>query len=285
MAVPPDAQDDRPPGPHPAGEGAASEFYDQMWRDWARLDAASPAGFHRRRLVAKWALDAAPRAQRILDVGCGEGGLLRELSRRFPDALLWGADLSEQALEDTRRSAPRTETFLLDLADPDFDVAHAERLQTHDLVTCCEVLEHLDDDVLALTRLGRLLRPGGTLITTVPGGRPTRFDTAIGHRRHYRPGELDAALRRAGLQPERIAAWGFPFHSAYRVAVRAASWLTLPSGSKPDARPAPGIGSTALGWAYRAIGRGLIPLFYLNLPRWGRQLLAVARRPAPRVHD
>src|SRR5262249_14251945 len=104
-ASPPRSQGRRPVSaagaPAPPPEEAA-EFYDAMWRRYAHLDAVSPAAFHRRRLVVELAARASPAPRRILDVGCGQGELLDELAARFPGSRITGADISAEALADSR---------------------------------------------------------------------------------------------------------------------------------------------------------------------------------------
>ncbi len=245
-----------------------------MWRTWGHLDASSPAAFHRRRLVAARAAEHGTSPGRILDVGCGQGELLAELGRTFPAAQLAGADVSLESLEQTRRTVGRADLFELDLGDPEALASRPERVGHYDLVVCSEVLEHLVDDRLAARHLAALLAPGGHLVATVPGGKPSRFDELIGHQRHYRPPELRALFERAGLTVERIDAWGFPFQSFYRTMVRVASRWSL--RRRADG---PGRANRGLGVAYAWSGALLRPLFYLNLSRWGEQLISVARAP------
>ena len=271
--------DPEPAPTEPGPRSEAAEFYDQMWRDCRHLDAASPAALHRRRLVVEWAREAAPTARRLIDVGCGEGALLRQLGEAFPNSERWGADVSQQALLDARLRDPGCQTVRLDLEDPEFSRRYEPHLASFDLVTCSEVLEHLKDDRMALEHLRDLLVPGGVLILTVPGGRPTRFDLSIGHRRHYDPVALEAALEEVGLCVHRVVAWGFPFHSLYRSLVRLASAAVAPSDGGAASGRAARLRSGLLGWGYRALGLVLTPLFYLNLPRRGQQVLALGRRP------
>jgi SAM-dependent methyltransferase len=248
------------------------DFYDSVWRTWGHLDAASPAAFHRRRLVVGQAARGRTSPERILDVGCGQGGLLRELGREFPSAHLAGADVSTESLEQTRQVVGGAELWQLDLGDPQALTARPEQLGRYDLVVCSEVLEHLEDAPLAVRHLAALLAPGGHLVVTVPGGKLSRFDELIGHQRHYRPGELGSLLERAGLTVETVIAWGFPFHSFYRSLVRVASrWSLGPRGGVP------GRAGRGLGLLYAWSGALLRPLFYANLSRWGEQLVAVAR--------
>lgn len=259
------------------GASDAGDFYDEVWDKYGHLDAVSPAAFHRRRVVTNLARQAAPRAGRILDIGCGRGELLCELARGRPGAALVGADVSERSLELSRRDNPSYEFLILDLERTDFRDAYAAQLETFDLITCCEVIEHIDDDRAAIDNLVALLAKGGHVIVTVPGGKMSRFDEIIGHRRHYRQRGLGALLDGAGLNVSAVQAWGFPFHNLYRTAVRVAARATMTRESTPSKKS--GRISKVLGGAYGWFGRALKPLFYLNASRWGEQLIAVARKP------
>jgi SAM-dependent methyltransferase len=81
---------------------------------------------------------------------------------------------------------------------------------TFDRVVTSEVLEHIQDDVTALSELVRVLRPGGTLAVTVPTWWPEKVNWMLsddyhapavtgGHVRIYSETELRAKLRAAGL--------------------------------------------------------------------------------------
>jgi 2-polyprenyl-3-methyl-5-hydroxy-6-metoxy-1,4-benzoquinol methylase len=248
-----------------------------MWERYGALDALSPASFHRRRLIRKLAIEFMPRAENIIDAGCGQGQLLVELRRALPGARLTGADVSAESRRQAALRCPEARISSLDLEGDGFDFDHEDLLSKFDLAVCSEVLEHLEHDRLAAARLARLLHPGGAAIVTVPGGKKSRFDELIGHRRHYTKRELRQVLESAGFRVERLVAWGFPFHNLYRSAVRVASRFAF----KPAAvgtEPAPPTSSLA-DRAYALSGRLLKPLYYANRPYWGEQLIAVVRRP------
>ncbi|MEO8905979.1 MAG: class I SAM-dependent methyltransferase [Polyangiaceae bacterium] len=255
-------------------------FYDKMWKDYGHLDAVSPAAFHRRRVIVQLAQRYAGRPGEILDVGCGQGELLRELAEALPGAEVHGADLSEQSLIDSRRRNPSFDLFELNLTHAHFVEQYAARLSAFDFLVCSEVLEHVPDHQLAARRLLELLRPSGVGIITVPGGKMSAFDKVIGHQRHYTPRVLEKLLTDAGFDVIEVLAWGFPFHSFYRTAVRIASGFAVPGESKSaqDAAANNGVVSSILGSAYGLFGKALKPLFYLNASRWGEQLIAVAKR-------
>jgi SAM-dependent methyltransferase len=262
-----------------SASGSAA-FYDAVWAEFGHLDRESPASFHRRRITRRLALTHASSARRVLDAGAGQGLLVRELSLHMPAAVVAGADVSTRSRAETARVNPDAPVYELDLQAPDFE-AQARALGRFDLVVCSEVLEHLPNDAEAVRRLGDLLEDGGRLIVTVPGGRMSRFDEAIGHLRHYDEDTLASVLRGAGLEIVECFAWGFPFQNLYRSAVRIASRVAFRRGSTRTPRRS--LLSDTMQAGYEMLGRVLVPLFYLNRPYCGEQLFAVAVRPRGRV--
>ncbi len=70
-----------------------------------------------------------------------------------------------------------------------------------DLVGLFEVLEHVPDDTGLLHELGRITRPGGRLVVSVPLRMDfyNAFDRWAGHVRRYEPDELLGKLAQAGF--------------------------------------------------------------------------------------
>jgi SAM-dependent methyltransferase len=79
----------------------------------------------------------------VLDVGCGDGRILRELSKRY---IVVGADFAAHSVREAGPKAIRASSAALPFPDQSFD-----------LVLCAEVLEHLPADVLQAT-LGEIER-------------------------------------------------------------------------------------------------------------------------------
>jgi len=258
----------------------AGEFYDDMWERYGHLDAASPAAFHRRRLVLELCVRHAAGARQVLDAGCGRGELLPELRLGFPSATLCASDVSAASVRETQRLNPNLEVLQMDLCVPDFERVYRQYLGRFELITCSEVVEHIPNDSLAVERVALLLAPRGTLVLTVPGGKMSRFDELIGHRRHYSSKRLRALAEHAQLEPLEVLAWGFPFQNLYRTAVRVASRLSMPKAGEPQGNGASSGRniSSLLGAGYSFFGRALKPLFYLNRNFWGEQMLLVARK-------
>jgi ubiquinone/menaquinone biosynthesis C-methylase UbiE len=108
---------------------------------------------------------AAPVAgQRVLEIGCGTGNVLRELVRRTPRGLdLAGIDPDPDALRRARRKADRAG------AGVDYRQGYAGDLPfgdaSVDIVLSSLMLHHLDEPGRdqALREAWRVLRPGGRL--------------------------------------------------------------------------------------------------------------------------
>jgi SAM-dependent methyltransferase len=131
-----------------------------------------------------------PRASRVVEVGCGDGALLAELSRRGYGESLTGFDISDAAIELARtRSIPRVErldTFdgrTLPAPDRSFDLG----LLSH-------VLEHVPDPAPLLRETARVAR---TVIVEVPLERNLSGRRAASRERSSEAGHLDALDRDA----------------------------------------------------------------------------------------
>jgi ubiquinone/menaquinone biosynthesis C-methylase UbiE len=127
-----------------------------------------------------------------LDLGCGTGLNLEHLER-YGRAV--GTDYSEEALRFCRERGHtllcKADAGALPFPDAQFHIA-----------TALDVIEHLDDDVVAFEELRRVLRPGGLLIVTVPAYAMlwTYWDDILGHRRRYTTRTMRDAAKRAGLR-------------------------------------------------------------------------------------
>ena len=108
-----------------------------------------------------------PAGSRVLEAGCGIGAQTVTLAEKSPGAEITSVDLSGTSLREAesrvRAAGIRNVSFMQ--ADI-YSLPFPDGLFDH--VFLCFVLEHLPDPVLALTRLSRVLSPGGT-ITAIEG--------------------------------------------------------------------------------------------------------------------
>lgn len=139
--------------------------------------------------------------QRILEIGCGIGSLI---SRLGPRELIHGVDVEEDVLRYTTerfKDRPECRFDLVDLSSAE----HAPDSLSHtqfDSILCVNVLEHIQDDLLALRRMEQLVVPGGHLALLVPA-HPALYgpyDELDGHYRRYSRSDLLSLIRHTQWQ-------------------------------------------------------------------------------------
>jgi SAM-dependent methyltransferase len=134
------------------------------------------------------------------------------LRARFPDADVQGIEISRQA----REAAPPELRQQIALGDV---LTLSMRLEkgTYDLIVCSEVLEHVEDPGAVLSAIRTLLKPGGTVLLTVPAGMShwSVQDEAAGHLRRFEFAEFADLLRKQGFAIDRQYGWGGPVGSLY----------------------------------------------------------------------
>lgn len=150
---------------------------------------------------------------RILDFGCGNGRFLEELRKRGWEVL--GVELSAAAADLAEGRGVRVVRGPID--------ASAFPEGSFDVVTLWHALEHLEDPLVTLTRLHRLLRSDGQLVVEVPNSASATF-RLLGadwepldiprHLQHFTPRTLERLLTKAGFRPTRrrdFHHWDFVF--------------------------------------------------------------------------
>lgn len=170
------------------------------------------------------------RRPALLDVGCGTGLFLQ---RRLEDCTGFGIDFSAEALgfcgrRNVQRVA-RADATRLPFADASFDV-----------VTAFDLIEHVADDHGVVAECWRVLRPGGTLLATVPA-HPllwSRHDVSLHHHRRYTRAKFEALFDPAGWHDERTSG-AFTLILPATALVRLARRLRPRGAAISDTQPTP----------------------------------------------
>jgi 2-polyprenyl-3-methyl-5-hydroxy-6-metoxy-1,4-benzoquinol methylase len=130
-----------------------------FWNDWNnRFRTRDIDEFMARQIAVavEWVGRLGIRAPRVLELGCGTGWLSGALAERC-GARVTGIDLSQEAVEQARRTFPHLEFHAGD--------ALTLRLEgPFDAVVSADVLAHIPDQQAVIDLMARLLRPGGTFV-------------------------------------------------------------------------------------------------------------------------
>jgi len=151
--------------------------------------------------VDEWLYDEVTPylGQRVLEVGCGLGNLLRHLNDR---ELFVGIDPDPATIERVRvdyAGQPNVRLYPLNICDPEI-----LKFKTYgfDTIVSLNVFEHIADDECALRNVRELLESGGNLVLIVPAHSWLygSIDSAIGHYRRYNKQLMNNKLRQAGFE-------------------------------------------------------------------------------------
>ncbi len=200
--------------------------------------------------------------KRVLEVGAGTGNLTHFLLGR---ELVFATDITPEATEVLARTFVGTGVKVenLDLTQEPASIWEERAVDT---IVCLNVLEHIEDDSSALSRLKRILVPGGYLIILVPAFRflYSNYDKSLGHFRRYTVKELERKLLSCGFRIVDLYHFNVPGVLGWLV-----NFKILRRHGVPETQ------LRIFDW--------LVPLFraekYLHLPV-GLSIVGVARKPA-----
>lgn len=140
----------------------------------------------------------------LLEIGYGSGALLLELAQRGFGCTGYEISPAARALA-AEVIRPEHNIVLTDNPEPGWRAAF-------DYILAFEVLEHIEDDLTALTEWTHWLKRGGQVICSVPAHRHrwTPNDDWAGHYRRYDRPDLAQLCEGAGLKIVHLDFYGFP---------------------------------------------------------------------------
>lgn len=183
--------------------------------------------YKRRRIAGLTAIEGELQAaDNILDLGCGNGSYLRDLTAICAPKRIAGADLTLAMLAEARgRIGSRTHLVQADAAALPFKPG------AWDLVICSHLLQLVSDLDQCVNEIALCLKPHGVLVTTLGDSAFGRVFSSI-----LEPNRLDR-LRQAVLGAQRPEPGDRPGDERYRAAFLAA-------GLVPESR----YGAFTVGW-------------------------------------
>ena len=143
-----------------------------------------------------------PSAWDFCEIGCGTGYVLKAISAENPHMALTGSEIYLSALDYAAKRVPHANLIQADICRFPFE-------SEFDLIGNFDVLEHIDNDVLALQNIHKALKDNGGLILTVPQHKWlwSPYDEMACHKRRYSSEELRAKIKDAGFKIIRITSF------------------------------------------------------------------------------
>ena len=134
----------------------------------------------------------------ILDIGCGTGRLAKTLLEKGYSVV--AIDNDWKAVEITKKKGVKA--VVLDVNDWKSD-------EKFDCIVLGDVIEHIEDDKLALRKVHAMLKANGCIVVNVPSYQFLfgKHDVALGHKRRYSDNELKTKLKESGFRIEYIRHW------------------------------------------------------------------------------
>ncbi|MBC7850071.1 MAG: class I SAM-dependent methyltransferase [Chitinophagaceae bacterium] len=203
--------------------------------------SSDPQGLHTLELLAaatrfnKWMYDTIRPfcTGHIFEVGSGLGNI----SRYFLDnkQQLTASDLRPEYCDHIKKQFEGN-PFLhavvsVDLVSKDFAEQYSPLLNQFDTVVALNVIEHIENDLLAIRNCSQLLKNGGRLIILVPAWQKlyNNMDRELGHFKRYTVPQISSVITTAGFDV---------VHQQYFNAAGMAGWFV--SGSLLKKKMIPG---------------------------------------------
>lgn len=171
--------------------------------------------------ILKQKSDRDVLGRKLLDVGCGGGYLCEEFAKTGFDVT--GIDPSQNTVKAARVHATHNRLCI------DYEEGRAEAIpfgdSSFDYVSCCDVLEHVDDVDKSISEITRVVKPGGlffydtinrtlvswlVVIKIAQDWKCTAWEAPNTHEwnRFVKPSELDSIMKANGLVMHEIKGIG-----------------------------------------------------------------------------
>jgi 2-polyprenyl-3-methyl-5-hydroxy-6-metoxy-1,4-benzoquinol methylase len=188
------------------------KFYNNLRKnEWSNTAKYGPSSNSRYRIMISL-LKKYNCEKPLLDIGCGIGVTLQQISKIFPDNL-FGSDFSSEAITLAKQNFPKAEYFNYDLMKSP-SIKYQYFFKT---VICSEVLEHVRNVDIAIKNISYLMKNDGYLIITVPylTKNWTSHDDFSGHLRRFEKNDLEDALIKNNFRIIENFSWGWLIYEFY----------------------------------------------------------------------
>lgn len=137
--------------------------------------------------------------KRVLDIGSGTGNMISFYINSCEKVVATEIFPAELEYISKRFESTNIECRLFDIAKSDISPL---KEYLFDTITCINVLEHIEDDIKAVSNMKDIIQTGGKIIILVPAMSKAygTMDKACGHYRRYDKGDLQKTANQLGLK-------------------------------------------------------------------------------------
>lgn len=130
---------------------------------------------------------------KFLEIGCGTGNFIQQIVEN-KNLEITGSEIYLKGLLYAKKNLPNVDFI-------QFDVTQGQIGEEFDLIVAFDVIEHIENDIAAISNINRMLHKGGGLIMTVPQHMFlwSKLDEIVKHKRRYSRRELVTKLQENGF--------------------------------------------------------------------------------------
>jgi SAM-dependent methyltransferase len=130
---------------------------------------------------------------KFLEIGCGTGDFIQHIVEN-ENLVITGSEIYLKGLQYAKKNLPNVDFI-------QFDVSRGVVGEEFDLIVAFDVIEHIENDVAAISNINKMLDKGGRVIITVPQHMFlwSNLDEIVKHKRRYSRRELVAKLQENGF--------------------------------------------------------------------------------------
>jgi 2-polyprenyl-3-methyl-5-hydroxy-6-metoxy-1,4-benzoquinol methylase len=130
---------------------------------------------------------------KFLEIGCGTGDFIQQIVKN-ENLEITGSEIYLKGLQYAKKNLPSVDFV-------QFDVTKGTIGEQFDMITAFDVIEHIDNDISAISNISQMLKKDGVLIISVPQHMFlwSKLDEIVKHKRRYSRRELVDKLQENGF--------------------------------------------------------------------------------------
>lgn len=152
--------------------------------------------FRSRNKIISWTVSKfLSHPQNFLEIGCGTGYVMKAIRKIYPESKLYGDEYFENGLKLAKKRVPSAEFRHI-------DATKMEDQNRFEAIGAFDVIEHINNDVIAIRNCYKALKKDGFLFITVPqhAWLWSSVDEEACHARRYSKIELKNKLEKSGFR-------------------------------------------------------------------------------------